>query len=100
MTAAQVLIVIAALVAANLPFLRRRSFLFVFLRDQDTPLALRLLELIILYFVTGLFAGLLEGQAYASRYPQNWEFYAITFCLFLVLAYPGFVYRYLWQRRF
>ena len=28
----------------------------------------------------------------------NWEFYAVTGSLFLVFAFPGFVYRYFWQR--
>ena len=31
-------------------------------------------------------------------YRQRWEFYAVTVCLFLVFAYPGFIYRYLWRR--
>ncbi|MEY4711160.1 MAG: hypothetical protein RIS88_610, partial [Pseudomonadota bacterium] len=31
--------------------------------------------------------------------PQGWEFYAVTVTLFLTLAFPGFVYRYLYQRR-
>src|SRR5262249_20828327 len=99
MTTAQVLIVIAALLAANLPFAHRKGFLIVFRRNLDTPLHLRLQELILLYFAIGIAAHLLEAQAYASAYPQRWEFYAITFCLFLVLAYPGFVYRYLWLRK-
>ena len=30
--------------------------------------------------------------------PQSWEFYAVTGCLFLTLAFPGFVYRYLYKR--
>ena len=30
--------------------------------------------------------------------PQGWEFYAITATLFLTLAFPGFVYRYLYKR--
>ena len=30
--------------------------------------------------------------------PQGWEFYAITATLFMTLAFPGFVYRYLFKR--
>ncbi len=30
-----------------------------------------------------------------NRFRQGWEFYAITLCLYVVLGYPGFVYRYL-----
>jgi hypothetical protein len=31
----------------------------------------------------------LNGEIYA----QDWEFYAVTLCLFLVFALPGFIYR-------
>jgi hypothetical protein len=41
---------------------------------------------------------LLESRAYGGIYPQGWGFYAVTFCLFIVFAYPGFVLRYLWKR--
>ena len=99
MTGAQIFLVIAGLLAANLPFLTQRSFLGIPCRRSDKPLWLRLLELLVLYFLLGLLASGFERSAYGAAYPQGWEFYAITFCLFLVLAYPGFVYRYLLQRR-
>jgi hypothetical protein len=31
--------------------------------------------------------------------PQGWEFYAVSGAMFLTLAFPGFVWRYLWRRR-
>ena len=43
-------------------------------------------------------ALLLERRA-GQIYPQGWEFYAITATLFLTLAFPGFVWRYLTKRR-
>ena len=43
------------------------------------------------------FAMLLERRA-GQNAPQGWEFYAITGTLFLTLAFPGFVYRYLLRR--
>jgi hypothetical protein len=98
MTAAQILVVIAALLAANLPFLTQRSFLGVPCRQTVKPLYLRLLELILLYLILGGLAAWFEASAYGAPYVQGWEFYAVTFCLFLVLAYPGFVFRYLWPR--
>lgn len=98
MTAAQWFIVIAALIAANLPFLREHGFLFVFRRATPLNFAWRLLEVLVWYFVIGLLARVLESNAYAAAYPQHWEFYAITLCLFVVLAYPGFVFRYLWRK--
>lgn len=99
MTAAQIFLVIAGLFAANLPFLTPRSFLGIPCRRSDKPFWLCLVELLLLYCLLGLLTRAFEHSAYGAAYPQGWEFYAITFCLFLVLAYPGFVYRYLWQRR-
>ena len=52
----------------------------------------------LLYFVVGGLALLLERRA-GQIYPQGWEFYAITATLFLTLAFPGFVWRYLTKRR-
>jgi hypothetical protein len=34
-------------------------------------------------------------SAWARSTAQGWEFYAVTGALFLTLAFPGFVYRYL-----
>lgn len=89
-------VVLAALAAANLPFLNQR-FLLVLRLAQGKPLSLRLLELVLFYFLVGGMALLLEKRA-GQIAPQNWEFYAITATLFLTLAFPGFVYRYLYKR--
>ena len=45
----------------------------------------------------GGIALLLERRA-GQIAPQGWEFYAVTGTLFLTLAFPGFVYRYLLRR--
>ena len=89
-------IIVLALVAANLPFLSNRAFL---LRPMvgSKPLALRILELAILYFLVGAVALVVE-QSRGRATPQGWEFYAVTASLFLTLAFPGFVYRYLYRR--
>ena len=56
-----------------------------------------MLELVVCYaLVVGL--GLLLEQSDGQIYPQGWEFYATTAALFLTLAFPGFVYRYLYKR--
>lgn len=88
-----------AFAAANLPFLTERILFLRKPRGGHKALGWRLFELVLLYLVVGVFASVLETQAYGSPYRQNWEFYAITFCLFVVFGYPGFVYRYLWRRR-
>ena len=88
------LVLAAALAAANLPFLNDRFLGLLRLRSGSKGLALRLLELLLLYFLVGG-AGLLLEQRLGQIYPQGWEFYAITASLFLTLAFPGFVWRYL-----
>jgi hypothetical protein len=61
---------------------------------QPKSLGLRLLELVFFYGVVGG-VGLLLEQSLGQIAPQGWEFYAITGTLFVTLAFPGFVYRYL-----
>lgn len=87
----------AALLAANLPFLNNR-WLALIPRRQPKTLWMRLGELVLLYFAVGAL-GLALEQRLGQIYPQGWEFYATTASLFLTLAFPGFVYRYLFKRR-
>ncbi len=92
-----VLLVLLALLAANLPFVNQRLLVLGPVR-QPKPLAWRLLELVLLYFVVGGIGLALENNV-GQIAPQGWEFYAITGTMFLTLAFPGFVYRYLAHRR-
>lgn len=92
-----ILLLALAIAAANLPFLSGRLFGIVRF-GRDKGFLLRLAELVALYFSVGGLAAVLERDAYGTVYPQGWEFYAVTACLFLVLAYPGFAYRYLLRR--
>jgi len=96
-TAAVWLVLGAALVGANLPFVNDRWFLAGPLRAPKS-LAIRLLELVVWYFVVGALGLGLEQHA-GQIYPQGWEFYATTASLFVTLAFPGFVYRYLYTKR-
>lgn len=57
----------------------------------------QLIEMLVLYFAVGVLAFALEMNL-GNRFPQTWEFYAITASLFAVLGYPGFVLRYLMKR--
>ena len=99
------LVIALGILGANLPFLNEKLFAAVPLKKAAQaeqgwrkPLALRLLEMVILYFIVGAVAFALEARI-GNGFPQTWEFYAITGCLFLVLAFPGFVTRYLRKRR-
>lgn len=87
-----------ALVAANLPFLVERIFFAIKPKSGVKNLAWRLAELVVLFFVVGGVAILLESRQ-GPVHAQNWEFYAVAGSLFVVFAYPGFVMRYLWRRR-
>jgi hypothetical protein len=91
------LVVGLALLAANLPFISNR-LLLVYRLAGPKILAVRLLELVLWYFVVGGIALLLE-QRVGQIAPQGWEFYAITGTLFITFAFPGFVFRYLFKHR-
>ncbi len=91
-------VILLAACAANLPFLNNRLLLLVSLKNEIKPFWIRLLELAFWYAVTGVVAYLLEARIGAALL-QGWEFYVITGCFFLVLAFPGFVYRYLFKHK-
>jgi hypothetical protein len=88
-----VAVVLLALLAANWPFITQRLFGVLRLASGKS-LFVRLLELIVLYFVIGGI-GLMMEQRLGQIAPQKWEFYAITATAFLTFAFPGFVWRYL-----
>jgi hypothetical protein len=96
-TASIWLVLALAFCAANLPFLTDRVLGMVPLAGGKT-IAVRFGELVLLYFVVGGIGLLLEKHA-GQIAPQGWEFYAVTGALFLTFAFPGFVWRYLYQRR-
>lgn len=91
-------VILLAALAANLPFLNERLFGIIALQNQVKSMWWRLLELCVLYAAVGAIAFLIESRI-GNTFPQRWEFYAVTACLFIVLAYPGFVFRYMRKRR-
>lgn len=98
------LVVAVALAAANLPFVNESVFGFIAMKPapagqaRTKSVVVRLLELIVLYFIVGALAHALESRI-GNAFAQGWEFYAVTGCMFVVLAFPGFVLRYLRKRR-
>lgn len=96
-TASIWLVIVVAFCAANLPFLNQRLLGIVPLRAPKS-LALRLAELVFMYFLAGGLGLLLENRA-GQIAPQGWEFYAITGALFITFAFPGFIWRYLWKHK-
>jgi len=96
-TASVWLVLVVALIAANLPFANERLFVVGPLRSPKA-LGWRALELVILCATTiGIGFGLEAriGQVQS----QGWEFYAAVGCLFITFAFPGFVWRYLRRGR-
>ena len=89
-------VVLLAVAGATLPFVSQRLLGVLALRNPKT-LGIRLLELVACYFLVGGVALMLEKNA-GQVAPQGWEFYAITGTMFVTLAFPGFVYRYLMHR--
>lgn len=87
-------LILIAMVAANLPWLSDRVLLVRPAGEQGKKAWWRWLEWLLLYFVVGGLALGLENKLNGEIYPQAWEFYAVTLCLFLVFALPGFIYRY------
>ncbi|MBX9836125.1 MAG: DUF2818 family protein [Burkholderiaceae bacterium] len=97
-TGAVWLVIGVACMAANLPFFNHRILALGPLLQPRKALLLRLGEMVVLYFVVGALGLLLEKRA-GQIAPQGWEFYAVTGTLFVTLAFPGFVYRYLVRHR-
>ncbi len=91
-------VLLVALAAANLPFINERLMAVIALPTRVKSLAMRLGELVMLYFLSGG-VGLLFERRVGQIAPQGWEFYAVTAALFLVLAFPGFIWRYLLKHR-
>jgi hypothetical protein len=66
--------------------------------DAHKSFPVRLLEVLMFYGLIGVLGFAFEANI-GNAFAQTWEFYAITLSLFLVLGYPGFVYRYLLRHR-
>jgi hypothetical protein len=97
-TASIWLVIVAAFLAANLPFLLDRRVLAVWPLKASKGIGVRLAELVAWYFIVGGLGVALENRV-GQIAPQRWEFYAITGALFLTFAFPGFVWRYLGKHR-
>ncbi|GHA77708.1 hypothetical protein GCM10009007_18330 [Formosimonas limnophila] len=88
----------AGLVLASLPFMGERFFLGLpLLRAARKKPWLHVVEFLLAY---GLFVvvGLALEKTLGQIASQGWAFYAATFLLFVVAAFPAFAHRYLWDR--
>lgn len=98
--AAEIAVIVLAIALANLPFVNQRVFGVVPMNVDAggcKPSWLRGVELAVCYALVVLSARFIENRL-GSTASQNWQFYAVTVCLFIVAAYPGYVWRYLRRR--
>ncbi|NCT85383.1 MAG: DUF2818 family protein [Comamonadaceae bacterium] len=91
------LVLVAAVVAANLPYFNER-LLLLGPRRRPKSAWWRVLELVLMAALTLGLGTLLESRI-GQRHEQGWEFYAAAACLFITLGFPGFVWRYLRRGR-
>jgi hypothetical protein len=96
-SAAVWVVLLLALVAANLPFVNER-LLVIGPKRAPKVIGWRLLELVILWGATLAIGFALEARA-GQIQPQGWEFYAALGFSFITFAFPGFVWRYLRRGR-
>lgn len=87
------ILVILAIIAANLPWLTERVFIFHDPGEGGKKFWMRFLEWCVLFAIVGAIAIGLEVKATGASHAQDWEFYAVSVCLFLIFALPGFIYR-------
>ena len=93
-------LLLLALLSANVPFLNNRLYFIKRIEVGSVkPTWMRFVELIVLYFIVGLIGLALENKINGQIHPQEWEFYAITFVMFVVFAVPGFIYQYTYKKQ-
>jgi hypothetical protein len=96
-SAAVWLVVLVSVIAANLPFVNERVLIVGPKRGRKS-LGWRLLELALMWGITLGIGFALEARL-GQIQAQRWEFYVGFGFLFLTLAFPGFVWRYLMKHR-
>lgn len=86
-------VLLVALLLANLPFMNERLFVVGPRRDPKS-VGWRLIELLVFTAVTAVLGRAIEGHL-GQVSPLRWEFVAVWVCVFATFAFPGFTWRYL-----
>lgn len=86
-----------AALAANVPFFSEKVLFVWQPKSTSKHFVWRVFELAFYFVLIGFVARLLEAQL-SPVHEQNWQFYASTLAVFIVLAWPGFVWRYFWRK--
>jgi uncharacterized membrane protein len=90
------LLILVALAAANAAYVSPKFLFFKSLKDKHVGWCL--LEMVFWYALIGLIGYSLESMI-GNVFPKRWEFFAVSICLFLVAAFPGFTWRFLMKHR-
>ena len=94
MTLSMYILLLLAVIFANAPFFTPRLLGVLPLKHKH--FGHHLVELMVGLALAAVLGYVLENRA-GSVHPQDWEFYVVMMCLYLVAAFPGFVWRYFWQ---
>ncbi len=91
------IVIVLMAVFANFPFFTDSLFGVIRMKQGTKSGFVRIFELLLLYAILLGIAHVIESSQ-GNAFPQGWQFYAVTVCLYLVLGFPGFVHRYLRRR--
>ncbi len=91
---------------ANLPFITQDSNINYFLswilrieKNQKVQNLFRLIEFFFYYMMLGAISLIFDDKSIEYPCKKEPRFYLITFFLYLMLSYPGIVYRYLVKQK-
>lgn len=87
------LLLTTAIVLANIPWIFENR-LFIFLTVKVKSIWVNFIEWFLYFIVIGFFSYMLEMKVMGHVKEQDWEFYAVTFFMFMIFSFPGFIYRY------
>lgn len=87
------LLLVTAIILANIPFILANRIL-IFIKVPQKSFIINLTEWLLYFILTGILAYLLENKVMGHVAEQDWEFYAVALFMFMIFAFPGFIYRY------
>ena len=93
-----VVLLVLSFIVANMPWLSDKVFLFKSVTKKSAWW--RWLESFVGYLLLIALGLAAEYKSMGTLSTQDWEFYVVTLCLFVVLALPGFIYCYDLKRMF
>lgn len=88
-----IVLLLVSVLLANIPFITNRLLLF-WPQPASGKARWLVLELALAYAIFLALAWYVEGQS-GQVAVKGWQFFAVTVCFFLILAFPGFVWRFL-----